>query len=142
MKLEFTVEDHPPPKKDGANSMWNKASEFDRLVALRQAALRQLGEHPPLRRHISLRVEVFLPQPESRAAGDLDNFITGICDGLMAAHPRSSKDSRWESPSLRAVHPTKVVAIEDDSAIVSIVAQKTQDNGGRSWYRVTLEGEP
>ena len=141
MKIQFDVDGHVPPKKDGANSMWNKTSEFDRLVRLRQEAVRARGARDPLRRGITLRVEVYVPRPETRSAGDLDNFITGICDGLMAAHPRSARDPRWNSPNLTAVHPDKIAAIADDSAVVSIVASKQQDPDGRTWYRVTLEGE-
>lgn len=141
MKIEFQVDGHVPPKKDGASSMWNKTSEFERLVALRQVAIRARGASASLRRGITLRVEVFLPRPETRAAGDLDNFITGICDGLMAAHPLSARDPRWETPTLRDVHPDKVVIIQDDSAVVSIIASKREDQTGRTWYRVTLEGE-
>jgi hypothetical protein len=37
--VEFRVDEEMPPKKDGANSMRAKPTEFPRLIALRSRAL-------------------------------------------------------------------------------------------------------
>ena len=58
------------------------------------------------------------------AAGDLDNFITGVCDGLMAAHPRTPiRDEDWLDV-LSGIHPRRAVAFEDDSCVCRIVAER------------------
>ena len=46
MPYQFEVKGLPP-KKDGANSMWSKKLESERLVALRQAALKAFSGQPP-----------------------------------------------------------------------------------------------
>lgn len=89
--IEFKVTGHLPPKKDGANSMWNKASERARLVALRQAAYACCGEEPVLSADIRLSVQIHCAASELLTVGDLDNFITGVCDGLMV--PREARPS-------------------------------------------------
>ncbi len=43
-----------PPKKDGANSMWNKGTERERLKALRLAAYKAMGENRLLSGPISM----------------------------------------------------------------------------------------
>jgi len=42
-RVEVIVRGALPPRKDGANSMWGKSVEFERLVALRRAALDKFG---------------------------------------------------------------------------------------------------
>lgn len=84
-RIEFTVQGQLPPKKDGATSMWKKSSEHARLVALRTQAQTACGTDGPLSENIQLTLEIHCPRRELHSIGDLDNFITGICDGLMAA---------------------------------------------------------
>ncbi len=139
-KYQFRVEGDLPPKKDGASSMWGKASEFQRLVKLRQAAHEVFGERPPLQRNIKLSVIIYVGQTNSSATGDLDNFITGICDGLQAAHPNTPLDL-WQDPSLKAIYPRRPIAILDDSQVVSINAEKRLGEDTGLWYEVMLEGE-
>jgi len=67
-----------PPKKDGANSMWRKGSEMERVVALRLAASQSMQDYSLAQTWVHLYVRVYA----SPTDGDLDNFITGICDGL------------------------------------------------------------
>jgi hypothetical protein len=138
-RVEFRVEDLPP-KKDGANSMWAKAAEVPRLIALRRAALAALKGRRPFCVDISLELEVHCPASGRQRMGDLDNFVTGICDGLMAADPRVRRDPRWEAQELMAIHPSKIVGIEDDDAVVTIHAKKVF-GAASAWYRVAVEGE-
>ena len=138
--IAFEVVGDFPPKKDGANSMWGKKSEFDKLVALRQKARKAIGSGNPLRNKISLDVEIFYQQGAG-VIGDLDNYVTGICDGLMAAAGGARLCDEWNAPDLRDVHPDKTIAIEDDNQVVSITAKKTEVASGVIKYKVILNGD-
>ena len=140
-KIKFSVKDALPPKKDGAKSMWNKPSEAARLVQLRLAASESMKGSPPFRKNVRLSLDIFLKDPESETAGDLDNYITGVCDGLMSAHPRAKLDTIWNTPELAHIHPRKTIALEDDSAVISIYADKIPAHRSGPKYRVTLEGK-
>lgn len=85
--IEFRVEGLPP-KKDGANSMWEKRLESQRLVSLRRVALEKMGGRPPLKSDINLTLSVNVGAKNDRLVGDLDNFVTVTCDGLMEMAPR------------------------------------------------------
>ena len=125
-----------PPKKDGANSMWGKDLEADRLISLRLAAIEAFKDSPPLRQNIELEIMVHIPQ-NSRAVGDLDNFVTGVCDGLMACDPKSKLSSKFTD--LR-IHPCKTIGIVDDSEVTSIVARKIIGDCSESHYMVNISG--
>ncbi|MFC2017444.1 hypothetical protein ACFLUD_03425 [Chloroflexota bacterium] len=140
MKIQFIVE-YLPPKKDGANSMWGKPLETKRLAALRQAALQALSGQLPLQINIKLSLKLLLPV-NTQSIGDLDTFVTGVCDGLMKSDSRSKlHEETWGNPEYRDVHPDKVIAIVDDSQVISIQAEKIIDNTDHQWYEVILEGE-
>jgi hypothetical protein len=129
-----------PPKKDGAQSMWGKKLESERLVLLRQAALQALKKQPPLERNIKLTLNIHLPI-NNRSIGDLDTFVTGVCDGLMATRYGGNLNPIWNNQELKNVHPTNTIAIYDDIQVVSIRAEKIIDSNSRQWYEVILEGE-
>jgi len=129
-----------PPKKDGAQSMWGKRLEAERLVALRQAALQALKERSPLKNNIRLALKIHLPAND-RSIGDLDTFVTGVCDGLMATPYGGKLDPIWDNKELENIHPTNTIAIDDDSQVVSIQAEKIIDGSSKQWYEVVLEGE-
>ena len=139
-QIAFRVQDSLPPKKDGAASMWAKSAEIPRLIALRKAALEAMGSNTPLRRNITLKLTIYYSKQELVRAGDLDNFITGVCDGLMAANPGIKKHPRWSDAKLDTIKPDVTVAIADDSEVISIHATKTGTENG-VWYDVVLEGE-
>ncbi len=85
MMIEFTVQDIPP-KKDGANSMWKKPAEALRIVSLRKEALRAMREaniSDCFRSFVRLEITLFAPKSKMESIGDLDNFITGVCDGVQ-----------------------------------------------------------
>ena len=139
--IKFRV-DGLPPKKDGANSMWGNRLESERLVNLRKAALRELKGRPPLKSDIKLAIAVHVGLKNNRSVGDLDTFITGVCDGLMR-RARGSKlcEDIWNKPENSDVHPDKASAIDDDSQVMSIQAVKIVDDAAKQFYDVTLEGE-
>lgn len=121
--LIFDVEGHLPPKKDGATSMWNKRAELPRIVALRQAAAAAMGARPPFDGPTALSLVVHIAC-NTRGTGDLDNFVTGVCDALQCCAPRAAIAPEWEAPELAEVHPRHVVALVDDVHIVEINARK------------------
>ena len=138
----FEVHGYLPPKKDGASSMWLKDLEIQRVVKLRLAAVQAFGQTPPLTNNIGLRLSVHLPQ-NSRAAGDLDNFVTGVCDALQAAAPRTpwANHATWSDPRFAAIRPDQVIGMIDDCEVVEITAKKIVGHAGEPWYEVVLTGE-
>lgn len=140
MRIEFTAEGLPP-KKDGANSMWGKTLEVPRIQKLRQAARAKFGSVGPLRRNIALELEVHAPEPELARIGDLDTFVTGVCDGLMAAAGDRWRGHQWLGPEWAGIQPGEAVGIQDDAYVVSIIARKVADSKGARWYKVILEGD-
>jgi len=110
-----------PPKKDGANSMWRKGSEMERVIALRLAASQSMHGHSLAQSWVHMSVRVYANPTD----GDLDNFITGICDSLTAAHSRTPSTRPIGIMSLRlpnhqnASHSPQSVPI-CESAIKSV----------------------
>ena len=92
VSVAFRVDGYVPPKKDGANSMWGKEDARTLLKALRIAAAEAMAGRKPFDEPVELELTVWTDSIDAtelwarRAGGDLDNFITGVCDGLQAAH--------------------------------------------------------
>lgn len=134
MKIRFNVEG-VPPKKDGANSMWRKPAEVPRLKAFRIAACAALDGRTPPDGPVSLTVRIYAPP----GAGDLDNFATGICDALMAVHPRVPVDpSLWAEPP-DAAKLDRAIAFRDDSVVFRLVFERLPVPPGGPRYEVELE---
>jgi len=73
-------------------------------------------------------------------AGDLDNFIAGVCDGLQAAHPNTPIDkSQWLDLPVEA-RPRHPIAFADDSLVASIHATRAAPPDGRPRYEVSIVG--
>ena len=137
MKVQFTVQGLPP-KKDGANSMWGKREETPKIVALRKEASKAFAGRPPLRTNIRLTVRAYVGPTNTSSTGDLDNFLTGICDGLQAAHPRAHVLGDYDD----VIRPSKVIGIVNDTDIIEIHAHKMIQAVAAPFYEVVLEGEP
>ena len=116
-----------PPKKDGASSMWAKEAEVPRLVALRRVVADAVAGRPPLNHQVLLELEVHLAEGDPRLSGDLDNQITGICDGLMAANPLVKTHPHWQEPDVADICPDRIVGLVDDSQVVQIRARRVVD---------------
>lgn len=134
MKVSFMVTGLPP-KKDGANSMWRKGSEFERLKNLRIAAVQAMGGQSPATSMIHLHLRLYAA-PEN---GDLDNFITGICDGLMAVHPRTPIDIEFWSSLPELAQPNRNICYTDDKLIAKITAERLTSDAYDQHYKVELE---
>ena len=134
MKISFKVTGLPP-KKDGANSMWRKGSEFERLRNLRIAAVQAMDGRSPATSMIHLNLRLYAT-PEN---GDLDNFISGICDGLMAAHPRTPIDmTLWDDFSEQS-KPQYAICFRDDKQITKISAERYPPLGNEECYFIELD---
>jgi len=131
-----------PPKKDGASSMWRKDPEVDRVIALRLAAEEVLGGRPLLARDIRLSLTLHLARND-RSVGDLDNFITGVLDGLQVVHPNTpwDREPRWADEAVKHVQPNAWAMITDDVEVVEIIARKVVGDveAGEEWYEIRLE---
>ena len=135
MRLRLEVYE-APPKKDGANSMWRKPAEVPRLKALRLAAAEAVTqEKPPPTGAVHLSLQVYAaPQ-----CGDLDNFITGICDGLMAAHPGTPIDPALWSEVPEGARPDRPILFADDARVARIQAERFEEDSASPHYVLEVE---
>lgn len=124
-----------PPKKDGANSMWRKGSELERLKNLRIAAVQAMDGKSSATSAIHLKLKLYTG-PEN---GDLDNFITGICDGLMAANPRTPINIELWCGIPERAHPNKSICYTDDKLVAKITAERLTSDAHDQHYEVELE---
>ena len=120
--------------------MWGKPTEAGRLIALREKALEVLGTQQPFTSKIQLTLRVHVPRND-RSTGDLDNFVAGVCDGLMKAADGVSAPPPFDESENSAVRPDKTIAIRDDSEVLKIDAEKIVCPGGGYWYEIELAGE-
>lgn len=131
--ISFTVSGLPP-KKDGAKSMWLKSAERPRIMALRKAAVEAMHNQPPFTSPLHLKICIYA----NSLAGGLDNFITGICDGLMAAHERTPIDyNLWETVP-EAARPNHPIAFLDDQHVTKIEAERFRLDSATPYYQVEL----
>lgn len=142
MRLEFNV-DGKPPRKDGANSMWGKANESSKIIMLRQSALtamKRAGMLECFQSFVHVNLDLYVPVWQVESVGDLDNFISGICDGLQAIHPNGEAHVRFSDPQYEGIDPHKTLLIANDSKVTSIYAAKhVQKDSSPVWYRVIVE---
>jgi len=123
-----------PPKKDGANSMWRKPAEIPRLIALRRAAHTTMAGRPLFSEPLEIRIRIHADP----ADGDLDNFITGIFDGLQAAHIRTPIDPEaWEALP-PAARPREHLVYSDDRWISRVTAERLSVETGGKRYTVDI----
>ena len=133
-----------PPKKDGSKSFWHKWNqkekvEIDRLITLRRTVYGRLNGQKPLTKDIRLRVCVHTGRYGLEEAGDLDNSLGGICDGLTSHCCDTIHCNPWNDASYADIHPRKALAVANDKAIVSIDAMSIASEG-EPWYSIELHG--
>lgn len=130
--------------------MWGDPTEVGRLIALRKNAREALKSAPPFARNIRLSLCVHVeplqaafrePEDAGKYAGDLDNFIGGVCDGLGKGYESEKPEIRalWESEN-GSIQPSELVAIEDDSKVIEIHAKRVVGLWDEPWYDIELEG--
>lgn len=141
MAIKIRVDGQIPPKKDGASSMWRKPSSIPLLRALRSAACQEMAGRPPYDEPVKLSLRICLPENDKtslyarRKYGDLDNFITGICDALQAS--AGFDPIAWEDLA-ESARPDCAIAFTDDSWVTSIEASLLDDDGSAPWYEVVV----
>ena len=132
--------------------MWGKepGTQAKRLIELRTSALEALLLKPDfidgepyfekteaIRLGLSIQVASWRKgKSGEKGSGDLDNFITGVCDGLMNAHPRAKIHRLFCESS--NVDPAKAIAFDDDSEVTQICARRRF--GPVDEYVVVVEG--
>ncbi len=146
-KYRFKVEGIVPPRnvRRKSKSMWNNPTEVRRLMKLRKEACDELNGSLPLSEDIALSIKIHLPWNYNKP-GDLDNFIKGICDGLMKCpnHPKLKLDETFEKPEHAKIHPKTFAMIEDDEKIIKITATKAIEDIEdieEPFYEITVEGK-
>jgi hypothetical protein len=135
MSVTFKV-DGKSPKKDGSQSMWGKNSEALNIVNLREAAYKASQEtnQPLFTEHTRIELTMHINQNEIETIGDLDNFITGVCDALQPADPRANLHKTiQESP----ISPLEPILYHTDAKVMKIHAKKipTKDT---NHYTITV----
>ena len=114
-----------PPKKDGANSIFNqKHSHHRRVVDLLQKAKQALADSrwdPRERTPIGLELII------AGVSGDLDNYLGGVADVLKATKPNESA---------HLVDLAEVSFYIDDEQIEEM--RGYVDRGGAPCYRVRV----
>ena len=117
--------------------MWRKGSEIERVIALRLAASQSMQGYSLAQSWVHMSVRVYA----SPTDGDLDNFITGICDSLMAAHPRTPiNEADWDhvAPSAK---PSKHIVYKNDALVSKIAAERLEPDDMGKRYEIVLEFE-
>lgn len=123
--IKFTVEG-VPPKKHGAKSMWSNYIEVKRIILLRKEASKAMEKasiNECFNSLIALELTIYVPESKLLSVGDLDNFVTGICDGLQKADRRATLHQKFQDVDPK-IHPSSDLLISDDANIVSITAKK------------------
>jgi hypothetical protein len=113
--------------------MWRK--QVARIRLLRVAAAEQPHEPATLDQDVHLRVMVFADVRD----GDLDGFVSGICDGLQPA-PANFKEYLREADWTdvpEAAQPHRALGFTDDRAISRIEAVRHPPEGSAR-YEVAL----
>jgi len=75
---------------------------------------------------VAIGLIIFVPRSQLESVGDLNNFITGICDGLQAADPkvRPYLHPIFQEPGRERIDPGYALLIENDAKVVSITVKK------------------
>jgi hypothetical protein len=133
--VKFQVEGLPP-RKDAAQSMWgSKNPDHQRVVVLRQTAVKAFESQSLFEGHVTLNLVV---HADSVDKGDLANFIGGVCDSLQAVsnmmQPKYIADPLRKEDMINAFRP---IAYKDDKFVTTINAQ-LHISSESEWYEVEL----
>jgi len=137
MSISFKVQGKPP-KKDGSSSMWGKKSEALNIVNLRNAAIKAREDQNTglFSSRIGIDLIIYASEKEIESMGDLDNFVTGICDGLQAADPRAKMQDVIKNECI--VDPLQPVLFYTDAKVFEINAKKIPVKENNGYYEVII----
>ena len=128
-----------PPKKGANISMWNdkKHIEVGRVIMLREEMASKLQDKIFKK---NIQIELIIKTNEENP-GDLDNFVSGVCDALMKAHGNAHLSKKFENKKFKIIDPRKVKFIEDDSEITKIEATIEKTDQNKDYYTLRISGE-
>jgi len=117
--------------------MWGKKSEAQNIVNLRKAAITARNELniTPFTGRVCIELTIYAENGVIESMGDLDNFITGICDGLQAADPRA----KMQDLILKECTPSQPVLFYSDAKVFNIQARKIQIENQDTYYMVKVK---
>jgi hypothetical protein len=131
MKFQFQVEGLPPQKSEG-RSVWGYVS---RMKALRISAFNASQGRLLPEGAIRLAIRICAPIDDA----DLDNLISGVCDGLMAARKGTRIDyDQWKDVPDGA-QPHKSLIYKSDVWITRIEAERIVAKDRERYYEVEVE---
>jgi hypothetical protein len=123
-----------PPKKNEAKSMWNDVKRLAPVIRLRRAARQVFENNGPLTDELALALTLRINR-KCYNRGDLDNYIGGICDALMATRCTDAQlCGEWNRAELVDIHPRFPIAYQDDRQIssISVVIEQIDDDSSYS----------
>jgi len=125
--------------------MWARDDEAPFVLALREEALvarNKAGLDQCFCSSVAIELTLFVPRSRLQSVGDLDSFITGICDGLQAADSKvlTYLHRIFQEPGREAIYPAHALLIDNDAKVVSIIAGKVAlDENQEMYYEVAVE---
>lgn len=139
-QISFTVQGLPPTNKN-QQSMWGRASQAPLIISLRMQALIALnnaGLNDPFKDQVSLFLSFFIQPDLIQNTGDLDNYLSGICDALQPV-PKNIETIHelFNNSDLIDIHPRKPICYYDDSQIYRLIAEK-KPTLQETYYTVTI----
>lgn len=144
--VKFSVEGKPPRKSSWGNEDAHLVLRFreETLKARTRAGLSQCFNCP-----VKLKLTVFAPNitninykqegdnDPKRYVGDLDAYVSGVCEYLQRAPKNPELNIDPILKERNDIGPDIDLIIENDSQIVSIVAEKIKDDALH--YEVEIE---
>lgn len=95
------------------------------------------GRAEPFSSRVALKIVIYAPP----SAGDLDNFVTGICDGLMATHPFTPITPALWSDLPAGAWASCPIVYTDDAVVQRIEAERRPLDGTAPRYEVEISGD-
>lgn len=142
VRVEFRV-DGKPPKKIRKKSLWTAKSQYNHIKELREKAhqAKTTSAIATFMNEVTLKIEIHVPSSQNINTrqeifvGDLDNLISGICEGLMGTWSRYEYNQQDPAQG-------KPIMYNDDSQIKSIHAEKiVEPEDKKPYYTVSIEGK-
>lgn len=140
MRIKVTV-DERPPRKSGAQSLWN-SQESCRVLKLRLAIRQEqdrIGNRDLFNGPVRIELVVFAPNilvRDNTYVGDADTFVAGVCETIQKADG-NVKTVSDVFDGHDDVRPELPMLITDDAQVAEISAKKTKDVKER--YTLTVE---
>lgn len=129
--FRFRVEGLPPQKSEGRSVWWYT----DRMKSLRTSAFEASQGALLPEGAIHIAIKICAPIDD----GDLDNFISGVCDGLMAARRGTHIDlTKWRDVPEGAL-PHQSLIYRSDAWITRLEAERVIDQDNMRYYEVEIE---